>query len=66
MHIEGNEVQGRTLFVTGVSGALQAFKEVQASKEPKPIIQAEQVLLTQELKFCDKNNKILISSLRNR
>ena len=65
LHIEGKEAQGRILFATGVSGALKAFKEAQASKDPKTMIQAEQFFMKQELHLNKNKDRLLVSSLNN-
>jgi hypothetical protein len=63
--IDGFERQGRISFESGLSIATKAFVSAQSSKNPKTIIQAEQLFLKQELQFCDKSNKMTISSLAN-
>jgi hypothetical protein len=65
LHIEGKAEQGRIFFASGVSGAMQAFKEAPVFNEPKPIIQAEQFYLFQELEYTDKKDKLRLSSLNH-
>ena len=60
---DGHEKNGRILLENGIHIAMNAFKEAQLSKNPLLVIQAEQVFLKQEFKFCDKSNITTINSL---
>jgi hypothetical protein len=63
MHNKAKQVQGLAFFEEGILGALEAFKDAQASKDPKIMIQAEQVFMAQELYYNSKKTG-LISSLK--
>ena len=59
----GKEHEGRISYERGISVALSAFKEAQATADPQTIILAEYTFLTQELQFCDKSDKDSLGSL---
>jgi hypothetical protein len=59
----GKAEEGRISYEYGIAKALTAFKEAQATADPKTIILAEYTFLTQELQFCDKSDKDSITSL---
>jgi hypothetical protein len=59
----GKEHEGRISYERGISVALSAFKEAQATADPQTIILAEYTFLTQELQFCDKSDKDSLNSL---
>jgi hypothetical protein len=52
--IDGQEHEGHLSYTRGISGALEAFKEVQTAKDPQTLILAEIVFLQQEFQFCSK------------
>jgi hypothetical protein len=62
-HIEGQEAAGRVLFTAGVTGLLETFKEIQATKDPQLIFAAEKVFLQQEMQFCDPSDRFTIKHL---
>ena len=59
----GKEHEGRMSYERGISAALTAFKEAQATADPQTMILAEYTFLTQELQFCEKNDKESLTSL---
>jgi len=59
----GKAEEGRISYETGIAEALSAFKEAQATADPKTIILVEYTFLIQELQFCDKSDKESFSSL---
>jgi len=59
----GKAEEGRISYEKGIAEALFAFKEVQATANPRTIIIAEYTFLTQEIQFCDKTDKDSFSSL---
>jgi hypothetical protein len=59
----GKAEEGRISYETGISQALKAFQEAQASADPQIIILAEYTFLSQELEFCEKTDKDSLSSL---
>ena len=61
--IIGKEREGRISYEDGISAAMTAFKEAQASADPQIMILAEYTFLTQELQFCEKSDKDSLSSL---
>jgi hypothetical protein len=61
--IRGKEQEGRISYEDGISEAISAFKEAQLTADPKIIILAEYTFLSQELEFCEKNDKDSLSSL---
>jgi hypothetical protein len=63
MHTKGKEAQGLVFFAEGISGALQTFKDAQALNDPKIMIQAEQIFLRQDIKFCDPLDSLTIKNL---
>jgi hypothetical protein len=60
---DGKEHEGRISYEKGIAGAATAFREAQASAEPRTIVLAEMVFLEQELQFCDDADSITRSSL---
>ena len=60
----GKAEEGRISYEDGISTALSAFQEAQATTDPQTIILAEYTFLTQELEFCEKTDKDSFSSLR--
>ncbi|MDR1862588.1 MAG: hypothetical protein LBQ67_01570 [Treponema sp.] len=60
---DGQEHQGRFFFESGISRALTAFREAQASADCEIIILSEQVFLQQELQFCGTADIITRNSL---
>ena len=61
--IIGKEREGRISYEKGISEAMSAFQEAQATVDPQTIILAEYTFLTQELQFCAKNDKDTLNSL---
>jgi hypothetical protein len=59
----GKEHEGRISYERGISVALSAFKEAQATADPQIMILAEYTFLTQELQFCEKTDKDSLNSL---
>ena len=59
----GVEQEGRISFETGISEAVSAFKEAQATANPETIILAEYTFISQELQICDENDTDSLSSL---
>jgi len=59
----GKEQEGRINYEDGISLAMSAFQEAQATADPQTILLAEYTFLTQELEFCEKTDKAAISSL---
>jgi hypothetical protein len=59
----GKEHEGRLSYERGISEALSAFKEAQATADPQAIILAEYTFLSQELEFCQKSDKDTLKSL---
>jgi len=61
--IIGKEREGRISYERGISVAMSAFKEAQATADPHTIILVEYTFLIQELQFCDKSDKDSFTSL---
>jgi len=61
--IIGKEREGRISYEKGITEALSAFKEAQATADPQTIILVEYTFLIQELQFCDKSDKDSFTSL---
>ena len=61
--IRGKEQEARILYENGISEAIIAFQEAQATNDPKIIILAEWTFLGQELQLSDKKRKKSIDSL---
>jgi len=59
----GKEHEGRMSYERGISAAMTAFKEAQATADPQIMILAEYTFLTQELQFCEKSDKDSLNSL---
>jgi len=59
----GKAEEGRISYETGISQALKAFQEAQASSDPQIIILAEYTFLSQELEFCENSDKDSLNSL---
>ena len=59
----GKEQEGRISYEDGISEAMTAFQEAQASIDPQTIILAEYTFISQELEFCGKSDKDTFSSL---
>ena len=60
---KGKAEEGRIFYEDGITTALTAFKEAQATADPYTIILVEYTFLTQELQFCEKSDKDSLSSL---
>jgi len=60
---DGHEHAGRLLYESGISIALDTFKNAQASTDPQTMILVELTFLRQELQFCDEDDTITHSSL---
>jgi len=60
---KGKAEEGRVSYETGISEAMSAFKEAQATADPETILLAEYTFITQELEFCVKTDKDAINSL---
>ena len=61
--IRGKADDGRLSYEKGISRALSAFTEAQATADPQIIILAEYTFLSQELQFCDETDTDSRSSL---
>jgi len=61
--IRGKAEEGRIFYEDGIALAMSAFKEAQATADSQTILLAEYTFITQELEFCEKNDKAAISSL---
>ena len=61
--IKGKADDGRLSYEQGISRALKAFAEAQATADPQTIILAEYTFLSQELQFCDETDTDSLSSL---
>jgi len=59
----GKAEEGRISYEDGICTALSAFQEAQSTADPQTIILAEYTFLSQELEFCDKNDKESFKSL---
>jgi hypothetical protein len=59
----GKEHEGRISYERGISVAMTAFKEAQATADPHTIILVEYTFLSQELQFCDRSDKDSFASL---
>ncbi len=59
----GKEGEGRISYEEGIDKALSAFQEAHISAESETLILAEYTFLSQELQFCDENDKDSLSSL---
>jgi len=59
----GKEQEGRILYETGIAEAMTAFNEAQSTTDPYTIILAEYTFLSQELQFCEADDKDSLSSL---
>jgi hypothetical protein len=59
----GKAEEGRLSYEDGISKALSAFQQAQATADPQTIILAEYTFLSQELEFFDKSDKESLSSL---
>jgi hypothetical protein len=59
----GKEQEGRISYERGISVAMTAFKEAQATADPQTMILVEYTFLTQELQFCEKTDKDSLNSL---
>ena len=60
---KGKAEEGRIFYEDGIALALSAFIEAQASADPQSMILAEYTFLSQELQFCDENDKDSLNSL---
>ena len=61
--IRGKAEESRIAFEAGISEAMTAFKEAQATADPETIILAEYTFLVQELQFCHENDTASRTSL---
>jgi hypothetical protein len=59
----GEEAEGHIRFDRGIFGALSAFKEAGADRNPQTIVLAESAFLQQELQFCGETAKATRTSL---
>ena len=59
----GKAEEGRISFEVGISKALTAFRNAQATIDPQAIILAEYTFISQELQLCDQTDKETKSSL---
>ena len=59
----GKEREGRITYESGISKAMSAFQEAQATADPQTIILVEYTFLIQELQFCGETDKDTFSSL---
>jgi len=60
---KGKEREGRISYEDGIAEAMTAFQEAQVSKDPQIMLLAEYTFLSQELQFCEADDKDSISSL---
>ena len=60
---KGKAEEGRISYEDGISVALSAFIQAQASVDPEIIILAEYTFLNQELQFCSRTDTDSLSSL---
>jgi hypothetical protein len=60
----GKEHEGRLSYERGISEAMSAFQEAQASADPLTIILAEYTFISQELEFYEKTDKETLNSLK--
>jgi len=60
----GKAEEGRLSYERGISLALSTFRDAQSTVDPHAIILIEYTFLTQELQFCDKNDKESLTSLK--
>ena len=60
---DGLEHTGRLSYEDGISIALDVFKNVQSSADPKVLILVELVYLQQEFQYCDESDNFSRSSL---
>jgi len=61
--IIGKEREGRINYEDGISMAMTAFQQAQASADPHALILAEYTFITQEFQLCDKSDKETHDSL---
>jgi hypothetical protein len=61
--VDGEEHNGRINYERGISGALAAFQEAQATMDPQTMVLAELAFLQQELQFCNEADNETKSSL---
>jgi len=59
----GEEHEGRLHYETGISEALNAFKNALSSTDPQIILVVEEAFIEQELKFCSDDDNYSRSSL---
>jgi len=59
----GKEQEGRISYEDGVSMAMSAFQQAQASADPQALILAEFAFITQEFQLCDKSDNDTHDSL---
>ena len=59
----GKEQEGRISYEDGIAEALATFKKAQASADPQAMIVAEYTFVTQELSFCERDDKDALNSL---
>jgi len=59
----GKAEEGRISYEDGIARALSTFQEAQSTTDPYTIILAEYTFLSQELQFCDANDKDSLGSL---
>jgi hypothetical protein len=60
---KGKAEDGRVSYETGIAQALSSFQEAQTTADPETILLAEYTFISQELEFCEKNDKETLSSL---
>jgi hypothetical protein len=61
--IKGKAEEGRISYEKGITQAMSAFQQAQATADPQTIILAEYTFLSQELEFCDATDNYSLSSL---
>jgi hypothetical protein len=61
--IRGKAEEGRVSYETGIAVALSAFRDAASTADPETIILAEYTFLSQELQFCNENDKAALISL---
>ena len=60
---KGKAEEGRISYEDGIARALSTFREAQSTADPYTIILAEYTFISQELQFCDANDRDSLNSL---
>ena len=59
----GKAEEGRLSYENGIAGALSAFRDAQATADPRTLMLAEYTFLSQELQFCERSDVAAYGSL---